>query len=370
MTVPRESRRLSIPPWFIGSKPRRTWWHGADCFPPPLRMPPRPSSFCPPDRRGARSASSRSRSRLRSGLEFHRGHPGRSHLDEAQRAGGVSGAVDLLEGVFLIRRLPPFFRNIRKRLVRSQRIYIRDTGLLHHLLHISTPQNWKTIRFAARVGRALPSRTSSGANDSSTLHQFYFWRTATGQEADLVLDRGETASPSKSKPTAAPIPTMPASSKRPRRIGADPDGSSASVASLPPSLRASDQSHSTSTPTGCREMPPAARRRQGRRGGHLRVGDPALPGSGAGRPGQPRLGVRRPTGWHGSRPGCRKTGPAFQTTEGNPVHPFPSSACFPPGKPNGKAPEGPAAAEIPFAGRSGPVPKRDSSRRQGHCKRG
>jgi hypothetical protein len=42
---------------------------------------------------------------------------------------------------FAIRRLPPFFSNIRKRLVKSQRVYLRDTGLRHHLLNIPTSQD-------------------------------------------------------------------------------------------------------------------------------------------------------------------------------------------------------------------------------------
>lgn len=103
----------------------------------------------------------------------------------------VQHGLDLLEGVFLIRRLPPYFRNIRKRLVKTQRVFIRDSGLLHHLLHLSTPleldnhpqrgASWEgfVIEDIIRRERLVHPFT-----------QFYFWRTATGQEADLILDRG------------------------------------------------------------------------------------------------------------------------------------------------------------------------------------
>ena len=105
----------------------------------------------------------------------------------------VQHGLDLLEGVFLIRRLPPFFRNIRKRLVKSQRIYLRDTGLLHHLLHISTAQDLDQhpIRGASWEGFAMEDIIRR-ERIARPFTRFYFWRTATGQEADLILDRGSS----------------------------------------------------------------------------------------------------------------------------------------------------------------------------------
>ncbi|MEJ2083781.1 MAG: DUF4143 domain-containing protein, partial [Acidobacteriota bacterium] len=46
----------------------------------------------------------------------------------------VNSYVDYLEGAFLIRRLPPYRANIRKRLIRSPKIYWRDSGLLHAVM--------------------------------------------------------------------------------------------------------------------------------------------------------------------------------------------------------------------------------------------
>jgi predicted AAA+ superfamily ATPase len=103
----------------------------------------------------------------------------------------VQHGLDLLEGVFLIRRLPPYFRNIGKRLVKSPRIYLRDTGLLHHLLNIPTtgdldnhPQrgaSWEGFVMEDIIRRERLAHPFT---------QFFFWRTATSQEADLILDRG------------------------------------------------------------------------------------------------------------------------------------------------------------------------------------
>lgn len=103
----------------------------------------------------------------------------------------VQHGLNLLEGVFLIRRLPPFFRNIRKRLVKTPRVFIRDTGLLHHLLHLATPTDLDNHagRGASWEGFVI----EDVLRRERLIHPFsqgYFWRTATGQEVDLVLDRG------------------------------------------------------------------------------------------------------------------------------------------------------------------------------------
>lgn len=83
--------------------------------------------------------------------------------------------LDILEQTFIIRRLPPFFENVGKRLTKAPKIYIRDTGLLHHLLNIAS----------LKVLDAHPAHPFS---------QAYFWRTHAGAEIDLLLDRGNRQS--------------------------------------------------------------------------------------------------------------------------------------------------------------------------------
>ena len=61
--------------------------------------------------------------------------------------------IEFLEGAFVLRVLPPWFRNLKKRLVKSPKVYIRDSGLLHSLLgldnheallnHISVGVSWE-----------------------------------------------------------------------------------------------------------------------------------------------------------------------------------------------------------------------------------
>ena len=101
--------------------------------------------------------------------------------------------LDVLESVFLVRRLPPYFRNVGKRLTKSPKVYLRDCGLLHHLLNISDQSelaNHPSLG-ASWEGFVLEDvlRRERVAHPTS---QPYFWRTAAGAEIDLLLDRGAT----------------------------------------------------------------------------------------------------------------------------------------------------------------------------------
>lgn len=107
--------------------------------------------------------------------------------------GRVSRALDLCEQTFLLRRLPPFFRNVGKRLTKSPKAYLRDTGMLHHLRDIASLD----------VLDAHPVRGASWENFivedllrrerlAHPYGQAFFWRTAAGAEIDLLVRRGES----------------------------------------------------------------------------------------------------------------------------------------------------------------------------------
>ena len=105
----------------------------------------------------------------------------------------VSRYVDILEQSFLVRRLPPFFRNVGKRLVKAPKIYLRDTGLLHHLLNIDSLDvlnshpvrgaSWETFVLEDILRREAVKHPYS---------QAHFWRTSSGAEVDLLLERQGT----------------------------------------------------------------------------------------------------------------------------------------------------------------------------------
>ena len=103
----------------------------------------------------------------------------------------VARYVDILEQSFLLRRLPPYFRNVGKRLVKAPKLYLRDTGLLHHLLNISSMGDLDShpIRGASWETFVLEDllRREAVFYPHGVPH---FWRTAGGAEVDLLLERG------------------------------------------------------------------------------------------------------------------------------------------------------------------------------------
>jgi len=105
----------------------------------------------------------------------------------------VNGYLDYLEGAFLIRRLAPYHANLRKRLVKSPKVYWRDSGLLHALLGVHdakslVQQPWVGASWEGFViEQVLAALQQRGASAEP-----YFFRTVDGHEIDLLLKvRGE-----------------------------------------------------------------------------------------------------------------------------------------------------------------------------------
>jgi predicted AAA+ superfamily ATPase len=103
----------------------------------------------------------------------------------------INDYLDILEGHYLIRRVPPYHFNIKKRIVKSPKIYIRDTGILHYFLGIANERNLleSPKRGNSFEGLVIEQMVSlEKLNHVGT--QFYFYRTYAGAEIDLILDRG------------------------------------------------------------------------------------------------------------------------------------------------------------------------------------
>jgi predicted AAA+ superfamily ATPase len=96
--------------------------------------------------------------------------------------------VELLEHTFMLRILLPDAPNLKKRLVRSPKIYIRDSGILHALLGIHTHDDLLShpVLGASFEGFALENILASAKN-----YEPSFYRTAAGAEIDLVLRSGQ-----------------------------------------------------------------------------------------------------------------------------------------------------------------------------------
>ncbi|MEY3367435.1 MAG: hypothetical protein RI973_590 [Bacteroidota bacterium] len=96
--------------------------------------------------------------------------------------------LHLFESAFLLRTVFPFIPNVPKRLVKSPKLYLRDTGILHYLLAIS---NWQSLLGNPALGSSWETYVVNEiAACMPADYQLYFYRTHAGAEADLVLAKG------------------------------------------------------------------------------------------------------------------------------------------------------------------------------------
>lgn len=107
---------------------------------------------------------------------------GRS-LDVSARA--VSRYLDLLVDLMLVRRLQPYFANVGKRLVKSPKVYIRDTGVLHSLLGLQTFDDILSHPVAGPSWEGFVVENLLAAAPFGT--DAWFYRTQAGAEIDLLL---------------------------------------------------------------------------------------------------------------------------------------------------------------------------------------
>jgi uncharacterized protein len=117
----------------------------------------------------------------------------------------VNRYVDILEQAFLVRKLPPFFANVGKRLVKSPKLYFRDSGLLHYFLGIRSAAALETHPARGASFEAfLVDQLISAYRRVAPGSQAYFWRTAQGDEVDLLIDLGPRRVPFEIKLHSAP----------------------------------------------------------------------------------------------------------------------------------------------------------------------
>lgn len=115
----------------------------------------------------------------------------------------IQSYLDILENTFMIRTLRPFSVNVKKRLVRSPKIYIRDSGIIHSLLGITSMNDlsghpvygasWESYA-VEQIISLLPDWEPS------------FYRTSNGSEIDLILAKGTRKVALEMKAHTAPKP--------------------------------------------------------------------------------------------------------------------------------------------------------------------
>jgi len=92
--------------------------------------------------------------------------------------------LDLMTGVFMVRQLPPWFENLGKRQVKAPKIYVRDSGLLHTLLGVTSQHD---LEHHPKVGASWEGYAVEEVLKALRPDEAYYWATHNGAEIDLIL---------------------------------------------------------------------------------------------------------------------------------------------------------------------------------------
>ncbi len=133
------------------------------------------------------------------------------NLSELGRAFGVSDSsvrryADFLTGACLVRQLQPWRENISKRQVKSPKVYVADSGILHSLLGLRT---WADLERHPKVGASFEgfALNTVVASLDARPEECFFWATHAGAELDLLVVRGNRRLGFEFKRSAAPTVT-------------------------------------------------------------------------------------------------------------------------------------------------------------------
>jgi predicted AAA+ superfamily ATPase len=109
------------------------------------------------------------------------------------RSLGVTGPTaaryfDFLEGAFIIHRLPAYSHNSKKRLIKSPKLYLRDSGVLHRLCHF---EDMEDLKSNVLIGNSWEGYVVEQIYNSKPDYlRLYYYRTHDGAETDVVLEKG------------------------------------------------------------------------------------------------------------------------------------------------------------------------------------
>jgi len=133
------------------------------------------------------------------------------NASEFARSFGVSDMtvrryLDLLAATFVVRILLPWHENLGKRQIKSPKIYLADTGLLHALLNLGSRED---LERHPKVGASFEGFAIAAVVNRlrARWNECYFWATHAGAELDLLVVRGRTRIGFEIKRTVAPAVT-------------------------------------------------------------------------------------------------------------------------------------------------------------------
>jgi uncharacterized protein len=115
----------------------------------------------------------------------------------------VRNYLDILTSAFVVRQLQPWHENIKKRQVKSPKVYLSDSGLLHSLLGLNTLAD---VEAYPKLGASWEGFAISQAVSRLNVqpHECFFWATHAGAELDLLVVRGRKRWGFEVKRTSAP----------------------------------------------------------------------------------------------------------------------------------------------------------------------
>jgi predicted AAA+ superfamily ATPase len=93
--------------------------------------------------------------------------------------------IELLASTFMVKLLPPFEKNVKKRIVKSPKIYLNDSGIVNTLLGI---HDFESLSGSPALGGIWELAVYSNLKGSFPRADFYFYRTSNGAEIDLVME--------------------------------------------------------------------------------------------------------------------------------------------------------------------------------------
>lgn len=116
----------------------------------------------------------------------------------------VKRRLDLLTGALMVRQLQPWFENIGKRQVKAPKVYVRDSGLLHALLGLTT---FRELEGHPKLGASWEGFAVEEIARVVGEQHLYFWSTQSGAELDLLVVSGGRKFGVEIKYADAPKPT-------------------------------------------------------------------------------------------------------------------------------------------------------------------
>jgi predicted AAA+ superfamily ATPase len=98
----------------------------------------------------------------------------------------VRSYLDILSGTYMVRQLQPWFENVKKRQVKMPKVYLRDSGILHHLMTIDTMD---TLQSHPMLGASWEGFAIEQILRTGLFNEAYFWAVHSGAELDLLTFR-------------------------------------------------------------------------------------------------------------------------------------------------------------------------------------